>query len=314
MNPAFKIRPTGSVGSERSLHNVVDALCEANLVRHGSPFGHATLPSRDVLRKVISQLRSALFPWHFGAAELSEESLPYYVGRTLDTAIADLEKQIYLGLVFKCTHGGAPCLACGSEAKQRTQQFVRALPLVRSLLGTDVLAAYEGDPAAQSADEAIFCYPGISAIFHHRLAHELFRLGVPLIPRIISELAHSTTGIDIHPGATIGSRFFIDHGTGVVIGETCVIGERVRLYQGVTLGAKSFPTDESGRLIKGARRHPVVEDDVVIYAGATVLGVITIGRGSTIGGNVWLTESVGPASRVTQPHFQRNWFESGAGI
>jgi serine O-acetyltransferase len=165
---------------------------------------------------------------------------------------------------------------------------------------TDVRAAYEGDPAATSTDETIFCYPGILAITNQRVAHELYRLAVPLLPRMLTEQAHSATGIDIHPGATIGERFFIDHGTGVVIGETSMIGNNVRLYQGVTLGAKSFPLDEQGNPIKGIPRHPIVEDDVVIYAGATVLGRITVGRGSVIGGNVWVTESVPPGSKLSQ--------------
>ncbi|MEI7891750.1 MAG: serine O-acetyltransferase EpsC [Myxococcales bacterium] len=185
---------------------------------------------------------------------------------------------------------------------------------MRTALGTDALAGYDGDPAATSPDEAIFCYPGMTAILHHRIAHELFTLGVPLIPRIISESAHGATGIDIHPGATIGRSFFIDHGTGVVIGETAVIGDRVRLYQGVTLGAKRFPTDAQGRPIKGLPRHPIIEDDVVIYAGATVLGRITIGRGSSIGGNVWLTQSVAPGSRISQAEVRRELFEEGLGI
>jgi serine O-acetyltransferase len=188
------------------------------------------------------------------------------------------------------------------------------LPAIRSQLGSDAQAAYEGDPAAKSPDEPVFSYAGMSAITYHRIAHEIHRLGVPLIPRIISELAHSATGIDIHPGAQIGARFFIDHGTGVVIGETCTIGEHVRLYQGVTLGAKSFASDAHGHLAKGIARHPIVEDDVVIYAGATVLGRITIGRGSTVGGNVWLTESVPPGSRVSQARLREELFGDGAGI
>jgi serine O-acetyltransferase len=185
---------------------------------------------------------------------------------------------------------------------------------VRELLGTDVKAAFDGDPAATSPSEAVFCYPGIAAMIHHRIAHELQLLGVPLIPRFISELAHATTGIDIHPGASIGHSFFIDHGSGVVIGETASIGDRVRIYQGVTLGAKSFPTDAQGRLRKGIPRHPIVQDDVVIYAGATILGRITIGYGSTIGGNVWLVRSVPPGSRVSQAEVRQDTFEGGAGI
>src|SRR5690606_2140091 len=175
-------------------------------------------------------------------------------------------------------------------------------------------AAYEGDPAAHSVDEVLVGYPGIMAITYYRLAHELHLLGVPLIARMISEIAHSSTGIEIHPGARIGGSFFIDHGTGVVIGETAIIGRNVRLYQAVTLGAKRFPVDEHGALVKGIPRHPIVEDDVVIYAGATILGRITIGRGSTIGGNVWLTRSVPPGSHITQAQIRNETFEGGAGI
>ncbi|MBW1686088.1 MAG: serine acetyltransferase, partial [Deltaproteobacteria bacterium] len=194
------------------------------------------------------------------------------------------------------------------------QHFFARLPAVRRLLATDVQAAYEGDPAATSPDEAIFCYPGVLAVTNYRLAHELYAREVPLIPRMITEHAHSVTGIDIHPGATIGEGFFIDHGSGVVIGETCIIGNRVRLYQGVTLGAKSFPLDENGNPIKGIDRHPVVEDDVVIYSEATILGRVTIGRGSVIGGNVWLTRGVAPDSVVTQAQVRQDLFDSGGGI
>jgi serine O-acetyltransferase len=193
--------------------------------------------------------------------------------------------------------------------------FLSRLPEVRRLLAKDVRAAFEGDPAATSVDEAIFCYPGVRAISNYRLAHELYTLGVPLIPRLITEQAHSVTGIDIHPGASIGARLFIDHGTGVVIGETCVIGSGVRIFQGVTLGARSFPLDEQGRPVKGVPRHPIVEDDVIIYAGATILGRVTIGKGSVIGGNVWLTHSVPPGSRITQAQElpDAKLFEGGAG-
>jgi serine O-acetyltransferase len=186
------------------------------------------------------------------------------------------------------------------QATTVVRDFALALAGIRSLLDTDVAAAYKGDPAARSVDEVLLCYPGMVAMIHHRIAHRLHGLGVPLVARIIAELAHSETGIDIHPGARIGPGFFIDHGTGVVIGETCVIGSNVRIYQAVTLGAKRFTSDAEGLLHKGLPRHPVVEDDVVIYAGASVLGRITIGRGSVIGGNVWLTHSIPPGSNVTQ--------------
>jgi serine O-acetyltransferase len=300
-----------------SLTNVVDAICEANrdLLR-GRPgnSGRPALPSREAIASVIVGLRAALFPWHFGASHLSEEGLAYYVGRTLDASLLTLNDQVGVGLLFGCTHGDDPCETCARRAREVTRELALRLPHLRALLGTDARAAYEGDPAATSVDEPVFSYAGMTAITYHRIAHELHVLGVPLIPRIISELARAATGIDIHPGAKIGPRFFIDHGTGVVIGETSVIGEHVRLYQGVTLGAKSFPTDERGNPLKGLPRHPIVEDDVVIYAGATVLGRITIGRGSSVGGNVWLTESIAPGTHVTQAQLRHELFSDGAGI
>jgi serine O-acetyltransferase len=217
-------------------------------------------------------------------------------------------------LVFTANEGESPGADNRIRAIAIIREFTQTLPNIRKKLDTDLEAAYEGDPAARSVDEVLVCYPGISAITCHRIAHELFGLGLPLIARMISEIAHSDTGIDIHPGAHIGGSFFIDHGTGVVIGETAIIGERVRLYQAVTLGAKRFPTDENGVLLKGNARHPIVEDDVVIYAGATILGRITIGRGSTIGGNVWLTRSVPPDSNITQAQAKQELFIHGAGI
>jgi serine O-acetyltransferase len=226
-----------------------------------------------------------------------------------------MQEQIRRGLCFACQEANpTKCLQCDERTAVIASAFLSRLPEVRRLLATDVQAAYEGDPAATSPDETILCYPGILAITHHRLAHELYRLEVPILPRIISEHAHSMTGIDIHPGASIGDRFFIDHGTGVVIGETCVIGNRVRIYQGVTLGAKSFPLDENGNPIKKIPRHPIVEDDVVIYGGATVLGRITIGKGTVIGGNVWLTRSTPPDSKITQANFRWEDFDQGGGI
>jgi len=195
-------------------------------------------------------------------------------------------------------------LGMETDAVKLVQDFSLALPRIRSLLDVDVLAAFDGDPAARSVDEVLLCYPGILAMIHHRLAHQLYTLGVPLLARIVAELAHAQTGIDIHPGAKIGAGLFIDHGTGVVIGETAIIGERVRIYQAVTLGAKSFPTDVSGKPIKGQDRHPIVEDDVILYAGATVLGRVTIGRGASIGGNVWVTHDVPAGAVITQARAQ----------
>jgi len=231
----------------------------------------------------------------------------------LDTLLRELDKQIRTELQFISGNQEIDN-ASHEQARQITREFASRLSSVRSLLDSDIEAAFEGDPAARSPDEILVCYPGINAILHHRFAHILYELGVPLVARVISEIAHSHTGIDIHPGAQIGESFFIDHGTGVVIGETCVIGKHVRLYQAVTLGAKRFPKDDNGVLVKGNARHPIVEDDVVIYAGATILGRITIGHGSTIGGNVWLTHSVPPGSNITQAHVRSELFDGGAGI
>jgi serine O-acetyltransferase len=233
-----------------------------------------------------------------------QEGEDHYVGYTLDTTLNALLEQVRLELRYTARHDGLTATQVEERAVQIVRDFANALPGLRALLDTDVEAAFRGDPAARSVDEVLLCYPGILAMINHRLAHKLYELELPLLARIIAEIAHSETGIDIHPGARIGASFFIDHGTGVVIGETAVIGERVRLYQAVTLGAKRFPSDGSGGLQKGLPRHPVVEDDVVIYAGATILGRVTIGRGSTIGGNIWLTRSVPPGSNVTQASSQ----------
>ncbi|MES2262860.1 MAG: serine O-acetyltransferase EpsC [Pseudomonadota bacterium] len=263
--------------------------------------GGREFPSRQRLREILQQFCAALFPMRLGPADLRLESEDFFVGHTLDIALSGLHEQVRRELAYNARHD--PQRGAGATEQRAidiVQQFARALPAIRSRLDTDVEAAYHGDPAALSVDEVLLCYPGILAIIYHRLAHTLYRLGVPLVARIVAELAHSETGIDIHPGASIGGSFFIDHGTGVVIGETAVIGERVRIYQAVTLGAKRFPAGADGTLQKGLPRHPLVEDDVVIYAGATILGRVTIGRGSVIGGNVWLTRGVPPGSNITQ--------------
>jgi serine O-acetyltransferase len=305
-------------GPPGDLAGIVDALCErgeASGQTGGTRVLRRSLPSRNVLVDLVEALRSVLFPGYAGITDYSEESLHYYVGSTLDQVARTLQDQVRRGLCFACNLTGGDPSQCDARAREITRAFLARLPAVQRLLAGDVRAAFEGDPAATSPDEAIFCYPGVRAITNYRLAHELLQLGVPLIPRIITEHAHSRTGIDIHPGAQIGEQFFIDHGTGVVIGETCIIGHRVRIYQGVTLGAKSFPRDEHGRLVKGVPRHPIVEDDVTIYSGATVLGRVVIGRGSIIGGNVWLTHSVPPNSRIVQaPERPDDHFEGGAGI
>lgn len=261
------------------------------------------LPARKALQAIVDGLSAALFPNRLGTPGIKEEGLDYFVGHTLDTALRELNNQILLELRYSADTARDKSPST-EVALYKTRQFSHTLPHIRQLLDTDLDAAFVGDPAARSLDEVLVCYPGITAIIHYRLAHELHKLGLPLIARIISELAHSSTGIDIHPGATIGQHFFIDHGTGVVIGETAVIGNHVRLYQAVTLGAKRFPTDEHGHLIKGSARHPILEDDVVIYAGATILGRITIGARSVIGGNVWLTRSIPADSQITQAQSQ----------
>jgi len=292
------------MSNDKFLSDLVDALSAAGggLQRPACACAERQpLPSRNAVIEIVESLRSALFPGYFGTSELTPDNARFHLGSTLDWIRRRLRQQVKRGLCFACAdpENGKP-LDCDKQAEATTRSFLSTLPVLRAILATDVKAAYEGDPAATSPDEAIFCYPGMLAITNYRIAHELHRLGVPLIPRIVTEHAHSITGIDIHPGATIGESFFIDHGTGVVIGETCTIGKGVRLYQGVTLGAKSFPLDENGNPIKGIKRHPDVEDDVIIYSEATILGPVTIGRGSVIGGNVWLVDSVPPGSRITQ--------------
>jgi serine O-acetyltransferase len=278
------------------------------------------MPSVEDLEKLVELLREVLFPGYFGNAELKPETMQYYIGTNMDRIFRLLSEQINRGFCFECnessgeTPGKANCENCEQIAHDKALEFIRRIPEIRRLLVTSVRAAYEGDPAAKSYGEAIFCYPSILAMTNYRIAHELLLLDVPLIPRIISELAHSRTGMDIHPGARIGEGFFVDHCTGTVIGETCIIGNNVRLYHGVTLGAKSFPLDKNGKPIKGIPRHPVVEDNVIIYSGATILGRVTIGAGSEIGGNVWLTHSVPPDSRVSQSRPAESRYQDGGGI
>lgn len=271
---------------------------ETNNIRHR---GHIReLPSREAVEGVLDLLAAALFPTHYGRTVLTDDSIDYFVGNTLHSALDILVEQVRRSLYF--THD--PQAGDEQRAMSITRELASQLPAIRSLLVSDLQAALQGDPAATSISEILLCYPGITAIIHYRLAHALYRQGVTFLARLIADIAHAKTGIDIHPGAQIGGSFFIDHGTGVVIGETAVIGSNVRIYQAVTLGAKRFETDDTGALVKGAARHPIVEDNVVIYAGATVLGRITIGRDSTIGGNVWLTQSVPAGSSITQARMQ----------
>jgi serine O-acetyltransferase len=267
-------------------------------------------PSRDALAAIVGQLKGVLFPMRLGPPDLRQESEDFHVAHSLDSALHALLRQVQIELRYSAALQQRTNADIVSQAEEATRSFGAALPEIRMQIDSDVLAAYQGDPAARSVDEVLLCYPGVLAMIHYRMAHQLYGLGLPLLARIISELAHAATGIDIHPGARIGTGFFIDHGTGVVIGETAVIGQRVRLYQAVTLGAKRFPTNADGSLQKGLPRHPILEDDVVIYAGATVLGRITIGKGAVIGGNVWLTHDVAPGARVAQAASREEVFET----
>jgi serine O-acetyltransferase len=272
--------------------------------------GHP-LPSVESLREVVDLVKEIIFPGYFKHSVLNPFTLGYSTGGNLEKLFEKLSKQIYYGF-YLLPPDAAEDLRSRSE--RITLEFIQSIPKIRYTLGTDVKEMYDADPAAKSYHEIIFCYPTIRAMLNHRVAHRLLQLGVPLIPRIISEMAHSETGIDIHPGAQIGDFFCIDHGTGVVIGETCIIGNHVRLYQGVTLGAKKFSLDKNGNPIKDEPRHPIVEDNVVIYSNANVLGRITIGRSSVIGSNVSITNSLPAYSKITQakPHEER--YNDGLGI
>lgn len=265
------------------------------------------LPSGDALQEIVQLVRSILFPGYYGQASVNINTLQYRIGVDVERLHKLLREQVLAGLGTP-----PPALPEGEGAgernedvrkrKEKAQQIadevIKRLPKLREILATDVEAAYNGDPAAVNFGEIISCYPVIKALTNYRLAHELYEQGVPLIPRMLTELAHSETGIDIHPGATIGHHFTIDHGTGVVVGATCIIGNNVKLYQGVTLGALSFPLDEDGNPIKGIPRHPILEDDVIVYSNATILGRITIGKGSVIGANIWVTESVAENTKI----------------
>lgn len=271
------------------------------------------LPSRAETVAAVEGIVSALFPRHFGPPGLRAREVDSFVALKLSESLSLLRRQIELELRLAGEREGA-AHALTRHATHIIREIAESLPHLRALLDADVLAAFNGDPSAKTVDEVVFCFPGVAAIMRHRVAHELYRLGVPMLARIIAEKSHSETGIDIHPGAQIAEGFFIDHGTGVVIGETTIIGKNVRLYQAVTLGAKRFETGAEGQLLKNYPRHPIVEDDVVIYAGATVLGRITIGKGASIGGNVWLTHSVPEGAVIMQAKATEDIFVDGAGI
>ncbi len=260
---------------------------------------HHPLPNREALRTIINTLRQCLFPGFYGE---SPKNITWKakIENLLDTMVEQLTEQIYLGLCLDCSDiNGITCKNCRERAREYAFTLLEHLPAIQEMLAKDVIAIYNGDPASKSTNEVIQCYPGLLAITNYRIAHELYKLNIPVIPRIITEFAHSETGIDIHPGAQIGEYFAIDHGTGIVIGETCIIGNHVKIYQGVTLGAKSFPLDEQGNPIKGIPRHPIVEDHVVIYAEATILGRVRIGHHSIIGANQWITNDVAPFTKLS---------------
>lgn len=280
------------------LSRVAAELCQPAALRSVLRSGASHMPSLVELREIMERLKAAIFPGYFGSPRIDPDSLPWHLTANLDSIHRLLSRQIVAGLCFACQDSQLPCVDCESAGQEAALRFMEEIPEIRRKLASDAQAAYEGDPAAVSPGETIFCYPSLNAMFHHRVAHELYKLKIPIIPRIMAEMAHSVTGIDIHPGASIGEQFFIDHGTGVVIGETCIIGHNCRLYQGVTLGAHSFPKNPDGTLIKGIPRHPVLENNVTVYAGATILGRITIGEGAVIGGNTWVTRDVPAHVRI----------------
>lgn len=299
--------------ADSAIRSLVDAK-SFDILSHKHRTGES-MPSTKKLRVTVEKIRQIVFPGYFGEINLKSDTLPYYMGVLVDEVYELMAEQIFSGLCFICENESDRDLTGKRvKAEKIAYEFVNGLVELRRILFTDVNAAYLGDPAANSVGEVIFCYPAIRAISSYRIAHSLFALGVPLIPRIITEMAHSETGIDINPEAIIGEYFTIDHGTGVVIGSTSIIGKNVKVYQGVTLGAKSFPLDENGNPVKGIPRHPIIEDNVVIYSSATILGRITIGHDSVIGGNIWVTNDLPPYSKVVQNKNRSADFFNGGGI
>ena len=262
----------------------------------------SNLPARDKILDILDLLIEVLFPGYTGKRAIAKSSINFIIGDILCQVANDLCEQTERAYEHACRIEKCDDCDCQSKAEEVVEYLLEQLPKIRGLLKGDVDAAFNGDPAAKSYEEIVISYPCITAIATYRIAHELYLKEVPLIPRIMSECAHSKTGIDIHPGAKIGKNFFIDHGTGVVIGETAVIGDNVKIYQGVTLGALSFPKDQRGRIIKSGKRHPTIEENVTIYAEATILGDVTVGAGSVVGGNVWIAESVPAGVTVTTPY------------
>ncbi len=288
---------------ERKFEKLVEEITETYKGDSGINFiDVANLPVRGQILDVLELLFEVLFPGHTGNKAVTKANVKYVVGDLLSQIQAGLGEQVKRAYEYQCRIDDCRHCDCTVMAEKVTSELLGELPRIRRLLKGDVRAAYDGDPAAKSYEEIVMSYPCITAIATYRIAHELYVRCVPLIPRIMSECAHAKTGIDIHPGATIGANFFIDHGTGVVIGETTIIGANVKIYQGTTLGALSFRRDERGRIIKGGKRHPTIEDNVTIYAEATILGDVTIGKGAVIGGNTWIKESVPPGVTVASPN------------
>ena len=289
-----------------TINSVVDKLSQPQSYKglyHHNPEGQA-LPSEQAVREFIASVRSTIFPGYYSSSSLHDSTITYHLGVAVERMHRVLAKQILYSLCF-AEQEICKGESCNSEQEYKALNiagaFISYLPELRRMLALDVEAAYQGDPAAESIGEIICCYPSLKAITYHRIAHKLYELQVPLLPRIISEIAHSETGIDIHPAARIGESFFIDHGTGVVIGATCIIGSRVKLYQGVTLGAKSFPKADDGSLIKGIERHPIIGDNVIVYSNTTLLGRINIGESARIGANMWITEDVPAGQSLSRP-------------
>jgi serine O-acetyltransferase len=299
------------------LSGTVNQLSDPNsyeLVYH-KPQLNEEMISVPAIEEIMELVREIIFPGYFGNDAVRTDTITFHMGVSIDRLYNLLHSQIRRGFCFahvQCADND--CGLCNCDGPSIAMEFIETLPVIREKLAKDVHAMYLYDPAAKGYGEIIFAYPAIKALTHYRVAHRLYELKVPIIPRIISEMAHSLTGIDIHPGATIGENFVIDHGTGVVIGETAIIGNNVRLYQGVTLGARSFKLDDGGNPIKGIARHPIVEDDVIIYSGASILGRITVGKGSIIGGNVWVTNDLPANSKVVQGRPKETLYIDGSGI
>ena len=289
--------------TDKKIENLVGEITRTFQGDSGINFIDASnLPVRGEILKILDLLFEVIFPGYTGRRTVTKSNISFIVGDILCQVYTELSKQTERAYQYQCRIKKCDGCDCRTMAENVTQHLLTQLPKIRELLKGDVGAAFDGDPAAKSYEEIVISYPCITAIATYRIAHELYLKQVPLIPRIMTECAHAKTGIDIHPGAKIGKNFFIDHGTGVVVGETTVIGDNVKIYQGATLGALSFPKDERGRIIKGGKRHPTIEDNVTIYAEATILGDVVIGKGTVIGGNVWIKESVPAGVTVSTPN------------